>query len=285
MNMNRQLALTWLNGHVAIRRCRHGFLAYNTSDNVIGESIDRYGEWAEIEVGLMCEFLTPGDTALDIGANNGTHAIALAQAVGPSGAVYCFEPQPYVFRLLMTNLCLNELQWCQAFQCGISDTPGSAWLPGYDYTENRNYGAIPLNGYNPGIPVSEAELNRKVHVDLRTIDGLKLIACNLIKIDAEGMEEQVLRGGEATIARFRPVIYAENNDRARSQGCLDWLLSHGYVVYFHNPAAYNPDNFYHNPNDMFGSACEQNIIAIPEERHTRELPLVRARSAADFLEK
>ena len=46
-------------------------------------------------------------------------------------------------------------------------------------------------------------------VSVITIDSLGLDRLDLIKIDAEGMEMEVLQGAEQTIGRCRPVIYAE----------------------------------------------------------------------------
>ena len=42
-----------------------------------------------------------------------------------------------------------------------------------------------------------------------TIDGLGLDECDLIQLDVEGAEAAVVRGGLATIKRFKPVIVIE----------------------------------------------------------------------------
>ncbi|HEV2927277.1 MAG TPA: FkbM family methyltransferase, partial [Propionibacteriaceae bacterium] len=44
---------------------------------------------------------------------------------------------------------------------------------------------------------------------VRTLDSFDFRDVALLKIDVEGMEQAVIRGGLDTIARSRPVIYAE----------------------------------------------------------------------------
>jgi len=54
------------------------------------------------------QLLKPGDVAIDIGAHAGDTTIPMAAAVGPSGMVFGFEPNPYVFKILSANASLNR---------------------------------------------------------------------------------------------------------------------------------------------------------------------------------
>ena len=40
----------------------------------------------------MCEFLEPGDVAVEVGANIGSLTVPLANAVGEEGTLIAFEP-------------------------------------------------------------------------------------------------------------------------------------------------------------------------------------------------
>lgn len=51
----------------------------------------------------------PSSLVLDIGANIGAHSLLLAQLVGPSGRLLCFEPTDYAFTKLSRNLALNPV--------------------------------------------------------------------------------------------------------------------------------------------------------------------------------
>ena len=49
---------------------------------------------------FMLRHLVPGDTAVDIGAYKGVYAYWMLRAVGESGRVVCFEPQPAMIKHL-----------------------------------------------------------------------------------------------------------------------------------------------------------------------------------------
>ena len=259
-------------------------MLYSRRDQVIGGSLDLYGEWAQDEMQLLARWFKPGDSVLDVRRNMGTHAVFFGLGVGPQGTVHCFEPQPPVARLLSANLCLNHLSWCEVHPAGVSDAPGEAWIPRYNYDIVRNYGAVPLDGYNAANRVTAEEMSERVKIPLMTIDSLHLPRCELVKIDAEGMELRVLQGAEQLIARARPVIYAENNARDRSAPVLEWLLARGYRVYFHLARAFNPDNFLQNPHNYFGDARELNICAVPAERAIAIPELREAHGRDDYPE-
>jgi len=77
------------------------------------ESIVRRGRFTsdEYEFGRLQEWLSPSDTALDVGANFGTYSLRMSQLVGDKGRVSSFEPVPQTFaimtRLLSTAGCKN----------------------------------------------------------------------------------------------------------------------------------------------------------------------------------
>src|SRR3954467_8777217 len=96
-------------GPVRLRRCRHGVMAFLKADQVIGRSLDLYGEFAEDENAVMLPLVGPGDTMVDVGANVGTVTLALANRVGPTGMIHAFEPQRVIHQLLATSLTLNGL--------------------------------------------------------------------------------------------------------------------------------------------------------------------------------
>src|SRR5687767_5587801 len=112
-----------------LRRCRHGWMLYLKSDQVIGAALDVYGEFAESENRLMAALIEPGDVVLDVGANIGTVALALAHRVGPSGRVYAFEPQRIVFQLLCANLAINAVSHVDARWLAIGAVAGQTHIP------------------------------------------------------------------------------------------------------------------------------------------------------------
>lgn len=71
-------------------------------------------------------------------------------------------------------------------------------MPSLDPGSAVNFGAVSVSGSGQG-----------ERLPLVTLDSLALPHCRLIKIDVEGMDFEVLRGGSATIERCRPFIYME----------------------------------------------------------------------------
>src|SRR5579864_4643472 len=66
-------------------------LFVDLSDHVIGLNIVR-GHYEQDEIRFARSVVRPGDTALDVGAHVGFFTVQMAEAVGPGGRVYAFEP-------------------------------------------------------------------------------------------------------------------------------------------------------------------------------------------------
>ena len=73
-------------------------------------------------------------------------------------------------------------------------------------------------------------------VPMKTLDSFDLVDVDLIKVDAEGYEEFILRGGEKTIVRDHPAIIVEQKrDMAtkfglKPMGAVQYLIALGYKV-------------------------------------------------------
>lgn len=79
---------------IEIYDCRHGRFAHFRGDPAIGRFLAKFGEWAEVELALLKQFIPKSGLVLDVGANIGTHAIAFARMVGADGAVIAIEAVP-----------------------------------------------------------------------------------------------------------------------------------------------------------------------------------------------
>jgi FkbM family methyltransferase len=250
-------------GVFAIRDCRHGVMAYLRADATIGRALDLYGEFAESENRLMAAFINPGDTVIDVGANVGTVALALARGVGPSGRVLAFEPQRLVFQALCATLTMNGLTHVEARRQAVGRVPGAIRIPAIDPTVEQNLGSIRIdpvpNGAAPNGGAAAGDL-----VPLVTIDELSLAACALLKIDAEGMDYDVLLGAKETIARARPVLYFEGHAGGETVRAITFARDRKYRCHWHFAAFYEADSFRKAPN-VFGSTGDVNVLAIPEE--------------------
>jgi FkbM family methyltransferase len=231
---------------------RYGVMLYNTNDTYVGRSFELYGEFSEGEVGLFRQFLHPGDTVLDIGANIGAHTVVFSRLVGPSGIIHAFEPQRLVFHTLCANVALNSLTNVHCHHAAVAEKVGQIIVPRPDYQKENNFGGLGLGHHDVGDSVRTIPL-----------DDLDLRACRFIKIDVEGMEKTVLKGGETMIRKFRPILYVENDRLANSDDLLQQIENLEYKMYWHLPRLYNEQNFFGNPKNVFGMVRSFNLVCIP----------------------
>lgn len=91
-------------GTHVLKKTRHGYILYLRADNHVGVSLDLYGEYSEGEIDIFSQFIKPGMTIVDGGANFGTHTVYFAKTVGNAGTVYALEPQRLIFKFFVRIL-------------------------------------------------------------------------------------------------------------------------------------------------------------------------------------
>jgi FkbM family methyltransferase len=154
---------------------------------------------------VLCSTLRPGDSVFDIGANLGLHTLLAARLVGAGGSVWAFEPVPANLRLLRRNLELNDLLgWVHVVPKAVSNSP-SPFLDmaiASGSAETDPTASICTHG------VGEASIQVKnVRLDELSLPSEK--ALRLVKVDVEGAELEVLRGGEQLLQRTQPLLIIE----------------------------------------------------------------------------
>ncbi len=236
-----------------LKQCRHGLLLYNMHDMYIGRSLELYGEFSEGEIELFGQFLRPGMTVVEVGSNIGAHTVFLAQAVGPAGHVLAFEPQRVVYQTLCANLALNSITNARAWNSAVGNVAGEIVVPLLDYREEHNFGGLGLGEHAFG-----------ERVPLVTLDSLQLNACHLLKVDVEGMEQNVLEGARQTIGRLKPILYVENDRKDKAAALIRCIDALDYNMYWHTPPMFNPQNHAGNGENAFGSIVSINMLCCPK---------------------
>ena len=151
-------------------------------------------------------FVKSGDVVWDIGANVGLFTLAASFFAGKSGRVFAFEADPYALSLLYQT-CIGigaDRSIVKVVSCAVSDIVGR----GEFHFSRRSASSNHLSGFGQ----SQTGGTRFTGlVPLSNIDSLAqaLPAPNVVKIDVEGAELLVLRGGGNTIAAHRPVVIVE----------------------------------------------------------------------------
>ena len=215
------------------------YLLFSTGD-VISNVLYRTGKWEEHLLDIS-KFLLHGvdrPLILDIGANLGAYAIPMAkhiQSVG--GEVIGFEPQRIVYYQFCGNIFLNRLDNCHAVYGAVGDALGEIEIPEIDYANNENVGAFSLDKkfrVLQGVEGSVKKTARRVPlINLDSLEAGRLPS--LIKIDAEGSELSVLRGGADYLCRnnFPPLLFEAwsfewfKSEKEQLMSCVDQL---GYEI-------------------------------------------------------
>ncbi len=243
---------------------RHGRMTYFASDTgAVSRSLELYGEWAEREINFAQHFLRAGATVLDIGAYVGTHTLAFSRFVGKTGKVLSFEPQPESYGVLDRNVAANNLRQVTLHHAAVSSAPGEIDIAVIDFARSDSFGSLSLSD---AFAADAAVAGEHVAVPVTTVDQLALEACDFIKIDVEGLEDQVLKGSEQTLRRCKPAIYAECNSVDAGVRVLAELRRCGYAARLHLARAFNPDNFNAVGENIFAEAMEAAIVGVPKEK-------------------
>lgn len=131
-----------------------------------------------------------GDVVFDVGAAYGSYT--LSALVSGASKVFSFEPEEKIHPNLSENVRINN--WndkCEVLPYGLWDKA--------DNVDIKTYAAH-----------YESQLTSPSY-EMRTLDSYmdQCESINWLKIDVEGAEEQVIRGGLKAIAKFKPNLIIE----------------------------------------------------------------------------
>lgn len=150
----------------------------------------------------------------DIGANIGTFTTWMARAF-PQGKIYSFEPQRAVFQMLSGNAAINNLYNVYTYNIALGKENKKIEFEEPNYFEKNDYGTFSLVE-----DVISQKTKNKIVVEIKTLDSFleyfNIPKVHLLKIDAEGMDLDVLIGGTNTIRNNLPIIFVEHSDNKKS---------------------------------------------------------------------
>lgn len=161
-----------------------------------------FGRYEPAETRVM-DILAEGSRAiLDVGANIGLYAVRFAKRL-PASHVYAFEPLPRSHAFLQRNVAANAVgSNVTCFNYGLSESSGTV-----------EFFISPTAGTNASLKNVAGAANATAIVGMvLTLDqwvANQGVVPDFIKCDVEGAELLVFRGGQDTLTRHQPIVFAE----------------------------------------------------------------------------
>ena len=189
-----------------------------------GASVYFNGMETEQTAKMLAE-LGAGKTFFDIGSNVGYYTILASRGVGRAGAVVAFEPVVRNLVFLQQHVNLNKADNVRVLPFALSDKSSIASF------------ALGPNSAMGHLAASKGEKNRKANdlvyvptVSLDEIAAKLSLTPDVIKIDVEGAEMEVFRGGRATLEKSKPTIFLSTHSPELRADCLRFLREIGYEI-------------------------------------------------------
>jgi FkbM family methyltransferase len=193
-----------------------GKIVININDQFIGKSFLNQKYWGlkDIEIiSKIIEYKCKKKNKIvfyDVGANIGTHSIALSNIFKNKIVIRAFEAQSNIYEMFNQSIRINNLNNIELYHNAVSDKNNEIIkidLP--DYSKHNNFGGLEL--FKPFQNSDNVQMQKSgIFEDVKTI---KLDIFNeevdFIKIDVEGMENLVLKGSKNLIVNHRPFIFME----------------------------------------------------------------------------
>jgi FkbM family methyltransferase len=175
---------------------------------------------------ILLSNLRPGTVFYDIGAHIGVFSLIAARNLGSHGSVFVFEPDPSNVRRIKEHASRNQLDAIRIIPKALCSTVGHQCFQRASVQSCMNRGV--LAGDNSAIGESTIE------VETTTLDaiGQEYALPNLIKIDVEGSEAAVLRGGEEIFRLAKPLLVCEIHHEQASSDVTGWLQARGYIFHW-----------------------------------------------------
>jgi FkbM family methyltransferase len=204
---------------------------FPAKDSAVGACLRDHGEFArpELDFLLACAKAATG-TLVDVGAHIGSLCLPFA-AARPSWRVIAVEAHPELAQLVHGSAERNGLSNVQTLAVAAGEAPGLAEFPAVGLGSSGNFGTLGFRS-DPSLP--------RRPVGVRPLDDIAPDDTRLVKVDVEGFEPQVLRGGRRVLRELRPVwlIETHRKDLQERQEVAALLHAEGYrLFWFFSPFA------------------------------------------------
>lgn len=230
----------------------------------VSECVYTQGFYEPNQFSAMKQILKKGNTFIDIGAHIGLYSIYASKCIGPSGSVYSFEPSPRERARLENHIQLNHLRNITVYPVAVYDRSSQTEMKVAEY---------PHSGHNTlgHFAYATTQEESRPVVETQTLDEWaklnRIQSIDLIKIDAEGSEEKILRGAIQVLSQTRPVLMIEitslslNHQNSSVESIWKFITDLSYILMAYDSASGLP-----YPVSSHPGIDHTDFIAVPSEK-------------------
>lgn len=196
------------------------------------------------ETKILKTIIKPGDIVIDVGTYvDGWYTLLAAKLTGNKGHVYAFEPHPIYYQRLKENVQLNRLTNVTLERLGIFNKSGS-----FVFYEAQ-FGSTIIK--SQAVAITKTKQPKEITIQATTLDSYvkakNIRHVSLIKIDVEGAEMSVLKGGNRLLrSKNAPDLVVEVFDKQLRHGgsseakLLSYLKRLSYTPYMFTANGLSP---------------------------------------------
>ena len=227
---SNQRPMIYLGDHTALTRTIYNQKIFvDTRDLSLAPHILLDGYWESWITKVFTSLLQPGMTAVDVGANIGYYSLLAGAHVGDTGKVFSFEANPAVFRLLAKSMEVNGFFGrSELVNKGVMDKAGEL-----TFSSLRDHHGSSSFFMSPEVAEQFHDKIEKISVPCISLDEFfrgRPESVDVIKIDAEGAENNIIAGAVEVIGR-NPQIKILMEYTARNRPAVEQLTSLGFNMW------------------------------------------------------
>ena len=215
--------------------------------------LEEQKQWIDNEVTFLKDVISEGDIVFDVGAGFGTYSLPLAQKIGENGCVFAFEPHHVMANHLKESGRINRFPQIEVVEKAVSDKNG---ISGFLH-KGKEEDSVLSN------ELSTHQINTITLDEFWTEYGQPPV--HLLKVDVNGSEAEVLKGGSTLIQAHHPLLVISEPTVSANSEIKEFISSQGYSLFELIPEIGILSEFNNNENPY-----RKNLIALTAQ-HVVEL--------------
>ena len=215
----------------------------------------------ENEIELLERFIKPGTDSIDVGVYRGVYSYEMSKY---SKNVHSFEPNPIIFEYINKNLkkIINNI-FLYNYALSNKNQVIDLKVPIRNEKYNReNFEEFYELGRATIHQENTFKMYEKFQITSKKIDEFNFKNnISFIKIDVEGHELEVIKGGEEIISKNKPILLVEIEERYsqnKVSDTINYINKLGYISHYYD------NKILKKTSELNNLSLFNNYIFLPE---------------------